>query len=239
MSDTDHLQLQLNTTETARVQWVRSSRSRSLRLSLTAKGLRLSTPPRVGIATVTQFLEQQKHWIAAHLKLRPQLETNTLLYFGRPYKLVVRNQMGEEAGRIRSEGDTLILLPVSYSPESATLLLERWLRTQATEFCTPILQDLATKMGVEVPLLRFKEMHTRWGSCSSVGAITLNWRLVHTPAEVIRYVIVHELAHRVHLNHSTKFWQLVEKHDPDFRVHRGWLKRHGHLSHTPEITLSL
>jgi predicted metal-dependent hydrolase len=238
MADKSSLQVKLSETMTTDVAWVRSPRSRNLRLSLTAKGLRLSTPPRVGLATVTKFLEQQKAWIAAHLKLRPQLEQNTLLYFGRPYKVEVKNDMNEATGRIRSEGGVLQLYPVSYSSESAVLLLERWLRTQASEFCTPILRNMAEKMDVEVPLLRFKETHTRWGSCSHAGAITLNWRLIHTPAEVIRYVVIHELAHRVHLNHSDRFWQLVEKHDPDFRVHRGWLKRHGHLSHTPEITLS-
>lgn len=237
MSDASQIEIQLNDSQSEQVQWVRSPRSRNLRLSLTAKGFRLSTPPRVGLATAKRFLEQQKTWILAHLKLRPRLETNTVLYFGRPYKLEIRNEMGEESGRVRSENEKLLLFPVSYSKESAQLLLERWLRTEASEFCTPMLRELSRNMGVDVPQLRFKETHTRWGSCSHAGAITLNWRLIHTPDEVIRYVIVHELAHRVHLNHSAAFWELVEEHDPDFRVHRGWLKRHGHLCHTPEITL--
>ncbi len=237
MATPDSLQVLLPNNSTAQVKWIKSSRSRSLRLSLTAHGLRLSSPLRASRNLVEKFLSQQAHWIQSHLALRPHLETNTFLYQGREYTLVIKNQLGELNNRIHTEGTTFYLSPVSYSVESAKLLLERWLRTEATDLLTPMIREYAGKMKVEVPTLRFREAHTRWGSCAHDGAIMLNWRLIHTPVDVAKYVVIHELAHRVHLNHSDKFWQLVEKFDPDFRVHRGWLKRHGHLCHTPEIQL--
>jgi predicted metal-dependent hydrolase len=67
---------------------------------------------------------------------------------------------------------------------------------------------------------------TRWGSCSSEGAISLNWKLLAAPIDVIDYVIVHELAHIRHLDHSPQFWSLVETFYPDWRLAKLWLKEH-------------
>lgn len=234
----DLLTITLPDSSTHEIKWVKSPRSRALRLSLTTHGLRVSTPQRAPRSVVEKFILSQASWIQAHLKLRPQLSPNTLLYLGQPYQVIVKNELGEPHQRIEIHGDHFYLLPVSFSAESAQLLLERWLRTKATELCTPLLQELAKKMGVEVPALRFREAHTRWGSCAHDGVIMLNWRLIHTPEEVARYVVIHELAHRVHLNHSSAFWNLVEQFDPDYRLHRGWLKRHGQLCRTPEIVIT-
>jgi predicted metal-dependent hydrolase len=67
---------------------------------------------------------------------------------------------------------------------------------------------------------------TRWGSCSARGQISLNWKLMAAPLEVIDYVIVHELAHLVHMNHSRRFWDLVGRFHPDWRSAKAWLSRH-------------
>ena len=82
-------------------------------------------------------------------------------------------------------------------------------------------------MDINFNSITLREQKTRWGSCSSKGNLNFNWRLVHYRPEIIDYVIIHELAHRTHMNHSAKFWQLVEKYDPEYRKHRGFLKRHG------------
>ena len=72
---------------------------------------------------------------------------------------------------------------------------------------------------------------TRWGSCSIGGHVSLNWRLVMAPPDVLSYVVVHELAHLAEHNHGPGFWSLVERFCPDFRMHKKWLKQHGHLLH--------
>jgi predicted metal-dependent hydrolase len=70
-----------------------------------------------------------------------------------------------------------------------------------------------------------KGQRTRWGSCSSVGNLNFNWRLAMAPTEVIEYVVIHELCHRVEMNHSKEFWRLVQAKCPDFKKHKSWLKR--------------
>lgn len=81
-------------------------------------------------------------------------------------------------------------------------------------------------MGLQPSGISFRRQKTRWGSCSSEGHLSLNWKLVFAPEEVIDYVVIHELAHLKHQDHSKNFWDLVEKYDPEARLHRRWLRDH-------------
>lgn len=85
----------------------------------------------------------------------------------------------------------------------------------------------APKLGVTFGKVRVKDTRSRWASCSREGNLNFSWRLTLAPAEVLDYVVVHELAHRLEMNHSRRFWAHVEKHVPDHRVHRRWLVKNG------------
>lgn len=86
----------------------------------------------------------------------------------------------------------------------------------------------APVVGVVPQRVVVRAQRTRWGSASTRGTVSLNWRLVLTPPEVAEYVVVHELCHLVQMNHSPAFWALVEKHLPGYRGPRAWLREHGH-----------
>lgn len=77
-----------------------------------------------------------------------------------------------------------------------------------------------------------RDQKSRWGSCSSRGTLSFNYRLIFAPAGVLDYVVVHELCHLTHMNHSKDFWNLVASVMPEYKLHRNWLKEHG-----PELTL--
>lgn len=85
----------------------------------------------------------------------------------------------------------------------------------------------AERMGVDYHRITIREQKTRWGSCSSAGNLNFNWKLVLMPQEILDYVVVHELAHRKEMNHSPRFWALVEKELPDYRIRREKLKMYG------------
>jgi predicted metal-dependent hydrolase len=102
-----------------------------------------------------------------------------------------------------------------YKREAETLLLSR-------------VKLWSEQMGLRPSQVKFREQRTRWGSCSSRRVINLNWRLIVFPLSVIDYVIVHELAHIEQMNHSAKFWAIVEKHIPDFKVPMKVLKESHH-----------
>lgn len=94
---------------------------------------------------------------------------------------------------------------------------------------SPRVRELANLHGVDVARVSVRNQKTRWGSCSRHGAISLNWRLIQSPAFVRDYIILHELAHRRQMNHSDKFWQEVARLCPDYPAAERWLKQHAKL----------
>jgi len=99
----------------------------------------------------------------------------------------------------------------------ARTLLRRWLRTAAAERLTPQLLELAERLGYPVARVSIRCQRTRWGSCSTRGTLSLNCSLLFQRAAVVRYLYVHELAHLKFMNHSPRFWGLVEKLEPDYQ----------------------
>ncbi len=85
----------------------------------------------------------------------------------------------------------------------------------------------ARQMQVSYGRVAVKDQKTRWGSCSAKGNLNFNWRLILAPGEVLDYVVVHELAHRREMNHSVRFWNLVESVLPDYQQRKRWLKENG------------
>jgi len=106
-------------------------------------------------------------------------------------------------------------------------LFQKLYRKLARAYLRRRLEQLARLNGFNFKKFRLSSARTRWGSCSAKGTISLTWRLILAPPEIIDYVIIHELAHTREKNHSRAFWNLVAKHLPDFRQRRRWLKQNG------------
>jgi predicted metal-dependent hydrolase len=105
--------------------------------------------------------------------------------------------------------------------------LDRELRARARVELPPQLLTLAARHGLVVRRVTIRSQRSRWGSCSSTGHISLNFRLLLMPAPVREYILVHELMHMRQPNHSIRFWRLVEAACPGFREAERWLKKHG------------
>ena len=102
-----------------------------------------------------------------------------------------------------------------------------WYRRRAAEVLKERIAHWAPLVGVAVPPVTIKDMHSRWGSCSAKGRVNLYWGLVALPLELADYVVVHELAHLLELNHSPAFWRGVERVLPDYRERRKRLRSEG------------
>jgi len=100
-------------------------------------------------------------------------------------------------------------------------------RTAARELVSALAEEEADRLGVAYRRIRIGGQRTLWGSCSPSGTLSFNWRLVLAPAEVLDYVVVHELCHLRVPNHSRRFWALVEELRPHWREQRDWLREHG------------
>jgi predicted metal-dependent hydrolase len=106
--------------------------------------------------------------------------------------------------------------------------LERWYRSRARAAVTEALHRESARLGIDGwRRVRIADQRTRWGSCSARGTLSFSWRLVMAPSEVLDYVVVHELCHIRHLDHSRAFWQLVAEACPDHAQAKAWLRLHG------------
>jgi len=104
---------------------------------------------------------------------------------------------------------------------------EQDVRRAARELVTMVAEEEAAALGVAYRRIELRDQRTRWGSCSSRGTLSFNWRLVLAPFEVLDYIVVHELCHLREPNHSPRFWRLVASRRPGWRRQRDWLNEHG------------
>lgn len=178
-------------------------------------------------------METNHAWITRQLerisKNYPKYQPHTFeadegfLYLGKPYALAFSEDYSEPciAGNylMSSHGEA----------NDLKIRITDWYKRMAIDHFRAQVHASASQMGVTVdePILTNAKM--KWGSCSRTGKIRLNWRLIMSPPAVIDYVIVHELAHVRHHNHSPDFWSHVESFFPDYKIHRKWLRYNGHL----------
>ncbi|HYD35832.1 MAG TPA: SprT family zinc-dependent metalloprotease [Vitreimonas sp.] len=211
-------------------------RSRSFRITVAPNGdVIVSTPRWYMPGSLQQFLEHSAGWVertkAKMMSRKTHASNNqSVNIFGKAYEKKVEYSARHRVG-IRIEGKSLILNPTS--PQlttwnaAAEKQLNTFLKATAEKYIIPRTHQLGEKMATTFRHITLREQKSRWGSCSSTGNLNFNWRLVHYEPPIIDYVIIHELAHRTHMNHSAAFWNLVAKYDPAHLQHRGWLKRNG------------
>lgn len=213
-------------------------RAKRLTLSIQKNGkVRVTVPRLTPRFFIDQFVKKSEPWILETQQKKAQktaefVSETSLMLFGKTYAIEVKST--PSASKIALQGTSLQILlhnapakSLTFDPEHFPPVLTRFFQQTATHYITQRTATLAEKMKVSYISLQFKTMKTRWGSCSSRGNLNFNWKLVHFPPNIIDSVIVHELAHRTHMNHSVQFWNTVEKYDPEYRIHRGWLKRQG------------
>lgn len=116
-----------------------------------------------------------------------------------------------------------------YSPEELRRMevMDRRYRNAAREYFTKRVAYYHTLTGGNYKKITIRDQKSRWGSCSSSGTLSFNCRLMYAPPKVLDYVVVHELCHFTHMNHSKEFWNMVESIMPEYKIHKKWLRDHG------------
>ncbi len=213
-------------------------RRESLRLSVERDGtLKVTAPLRTSTVLVEEFVLANLDWIKIHkakagerLAKSPRkrfVEGELFRFFGEERTLLIEEA---EIARARVEvNDEFMIVTVptgSSAPAVIQQALAKFYDQQARLHIPERVTHFSRQMGVAPSGISFRRQKTRWGSCSSLGHISFNWKLVFAPEAVIDYLVVHELAHLVHANHSDRFWDLVKTNDPECRAHRRWLRDH-------------
>lgn len=117
----------------------------------------------------------------------------------------------------------------TYPPETLKRMevMDRRYRQAAREYFAGRCEYYRQFTGGSYARITIRDQKTRWGSCSSTGTLSFNYRLMFAPLRVLDYVVVHELCHLTHMNHSREFWSLVASVQPDYKIYRRWLREHG------------
>lgn len=189
------------------------------------RGVVLVLPVRASRAEAERFLLGHRAWVAERLIRLPAAQSlepgQSIPILGEPHVIRhcpdARRGVWIEAGEVRVSG------LVEHVPRRVTAFL----RTHARTVIARHVAELSVRLGRPVGRLTIRDTSSRWGSCSARGDLSFSWRLVLAPEWVLSYVVAHELAHLIEMNHSPSFWAVVAGLSPDAARARTWLKRHG------------
>lgn len=210
----------------------RNLRSRTIKVSVTPAGnLRASLPTYAPVFLLQRFIKTSRLQLRTMLaKQKPPYLFSDGMTIGKSHRLVV---IASNATHAKRSGQTILLhLQQGHSlsdPVVEKIIrveIVRALRVEAKAYLPKRLKYLAPSLEATYKKVRFSHAGSRWGSYSSSGTISLNIALMKLPFELIDYVIIHELCHTKQMNHSAKFWHLVESADPNYKNHRKELKKH-------------
>jgi len=216
----------------------RSDRARHARILVGGEGVEVVVPRRFPLRKVEPFVQEKRPWIERTLRRMAQTEAELpparledggeVPYLGERLELRVRVEPGRVRPHVARRGAALDAAVASAGREPLSHALERWYRRRARDEVEPRLERAAARAGARFASLQIRAQRTRWASCSSSGAMSFNWRLLLAPAEVLDYVVEHEVAHLQVQDHSQRFWKLLSARCPDWREWEHWLRRHGH-----------
>jgi predicted metal-dependent hydrolase len=184
---------------------------------------------------ISDFLRENSSWVRRRFdeiekqrSLHPPkkfINGEKLLFLGEEHELVVLNSPMNRPRIVRRDQCLVCFLPKNHTPELVRRTLLKFYEREARQLFKDRIDILSQKMGLYPTSLSFRSQKSRWGSCSSKGRISLNWRLLAAPSDVIDYVLIHELGHLRHADHSKNFWNLVKAHAPHFNDQKRWLRQ--------------
>ena len=212
----------------------RSSRRRTLEIRVSRDGVRVLCPIEVTDNAIKCFVESRRNWIKSKLqviainqRIQKQNYDSQTRCFYRGRSIDVAEILGLKSGMNLQE-NSLAINRLDDHEGSMGTQLHNWLREQAKRRLLKRTGYFANHMEVLPQLVEVKEYKSMWGRCNAKGEIAFDWRIIQAPDHVLDYLVVHELSHLKHFNHSKEFWALVFLTLPDFRRSKSWLRHSEH-----------
>ncbi len=212
------------------------SKRRTLSIHITPNLIEVRAPNHLAEYKIHEFLLRKHKWIHTTFTritaLKKDFPTptfengDTLLIMGKQHRLHLINGRPKRI-QINPDTTSLEVTHTNPTPDKIERMIHRWYRDQLQFIIENRIAVYQPKIKKPYSQIQYKKMRSRWGSCSATGVLVFNVALIKTPLHIIDYIVVHELAHLVHLNHSKRFWNLVESILPDYKKANAWLKEFG------------
>ena len=206
-------------------------RQKHIHLRINSEGrIVLSAPIGTSRSKIRGVLTHKQEWLASKIQetqqgLQQHNPTEKIYLEGRLFQVEFNNPgLSTYSIEVIYEQQKVCISGDPTNQQKITGLLEGWLRKEAQARIVNHTERVSEELGIPYKKLFLRNQRTRWGSSSSRGNISLNWRTVMAPPAVQRYLLIHELIHQKHMNHSTRFWQKVGSVCPEYRQHEAWLK---------------
>lgn len=209
----------------------RHPRARRIKLTVDAtQGMPvLTVPPGVAQAEALRFLDRNAGWTLKALDGLPDkvdfVPDGIVPYRGEDHRIV---HMPEARGVVRAKEGALV---VTGGAEHLSRRLTDFLKKRARAEIRPLALERAAALGRRPGRISIRDQRTRWGSCAANGDLSFSWRLILAPPPILDYVVSHEVAHLVHMDHSPAFWRTVASVYPEYRTARDWLGSEGARLH--------
>jgi hypothetical protein len=215
----------------------RSDRARRLRIVVAPTGVEVVLPRRMALRHAEEFVAEKRPWIERTLRDYRQAEAalppvrledhGEVPYLGMRLPIRVNVEPWRTRPGVSRRGGTLHIGVMESGEDAIRDVLIRWYKRRARIEIAERLDWATLRAGSTYTKLQIRDPASRWASCSSTGAMSFSWRLLLAPEQVLAYVVEHEVAHLDVMDHSKRFWNLVEQRCPDYREHEAWLRSYG------------
>ncbi len=204
----------------------------SLRISPAKDRVVMTLPKRAPLTVGMKFLKSKSSWVLANIEtdyLVPLSDGTTILVLGKEY--TIKRMDGRGVSRM---DETLSHIIVHCQPQFTARRVKDFLKKHLLEACAKPIEEFSKALGKSPKKITISTAGSRWGSCNGRGVITFNLLLIFAPQDILEYIIAHEMAHLVEMNHSPRFWKIVETLYPKAQSARNWLRKEGHKLHRYE-----
>jgi predicted metal-dependent hydrolase len=207
----------------------RQARRYTLRIASASRDVILTMPPRGTLKDARAFAQKHGGWIAARLQRLPEavkfVDGTVFPLRGVPHRIAHRSGMRGTVW-IAADDSGPLLCVAGDAPHVGRRVGE-FLRREARRDLEAASRGFAAELGVSMRRVTVRDQASRWGSCSTAGALSYSWRLILAPRFVLDYLAAHEVAHLIEMNHSARYWRLVARVCPDHQRAKAWLDAHG------------
>ncbi len=208
----------------------RSKRAKrvALRLDPVERVINLVIPEKMPLSKAYRFAQSHEDWVKETLSKLPEqihfVHGQTLPIFGDEITINIAKDTTQKRIRINVEGD---YLNIKTSHDDYENRIKTYLKKTAKSGLADIASEKAEMIGKNISSVSVRDTKSRWGSCSTDGALSFSWRLIFAPYTAIDYVVAHEVAHLQHMDHSKDFWNICEKLCLNYNAGKHWMKHNG------------